>query len=151
MADTVKIRGHHLLCMLTYVGYGYTPAFVENYNAVIGRINAGEDVMLVEGIDDVCAALHCGDNGDYAGAGHCLEKGAAERDRKALRDIGAALQRQIQTGDTLTLTQPMIADLRQRFVDGSIRKACEGCEWYTLCTDVAAKDYIAAKLFPPDC
>jgi uncharacterized protein len=151
MADPVKLRGHHLLCMLTYVGYGYTPAFVENYNAVIARINAGAAVTLVQGMDDVCAALHCADNGDYTDAGHCLEKGTAERDRKALRDIGAALQQPLQNGDTLTLTQPMIADLRQRFAAGSIRQACAGCEWHNLCTDIAAKNYTAAKLFPPDC
>ncbi|OWU61413.1 2Fe-2S ferredoxin, partial [Staphylococcus aureus] len=39
---TIRLRGHHLLCMLTYVGKGYSPAFVENYDAMAGRLGRGE-------------------------------------------------------------------------------------------------------------
>ncbi len=42
-AVTVRLRAHHLLCLLTYVGKGYTPAFTANYDAVVARLDAGED------------------------------------------------------------------------------------------------------------
>ncbi len=53
----VRLRGHHFLCLLTYKGLGYTPAFVENMTAVATRINAGAKVILHPGPDDICAAL----------------------------------------------------------------------------------------------
>ena len=31
---TIKLRAHHLLCLLTYVGKGYSPAFTANYDRV---------------------------------------------------------------------------------------------------------------------
>lgn len=54
---SVKLRGHHLLCILTFVGHGYSRAFSDNYKAVVQRLNAGEPVVLVDGPDDICAAL----------------------------------------------------------------------------------------------
>ncbi len=57
---TVRLRGHHLLCMLTFVGKGYSPAFVENYDRIAGRLSEGEDILLVDGPDDICAPLLCG-------------------------------------------------------------------------------------------
>ncbi len=52
---TVELRPHHLLCMLTYVGKGYSPAFCANYDAVLARLSAGEEILLVDGPDSVCA------------------------------------------------------------------------------------------------
>ena len=46
---TVRLRAHHLLCMLTYVGKGYSPAFVENYEAIAARLSAGEEIEMVAG------------------------------------------------------------------------------------------------------
>ena len=37
---TVRLRAHHLLCMLTYVGKGYTAAFTANYDRIVERLNA---------------------------------------------------------------------------------------------------------------
>ena len=53
----MRLRGHHFLCLLTYKGLGYTPAFVENMTAIATRINAGAKVILHPGPDDICAAL----------------------------------------------------------------------------------------------
>ncbi|RUZ88238.1 DUF1284 domain-containing protein, partial [Mesorhizobium sp. M7A.F.Ca.US.006.01.2.1] len=54
---TIKLRAHHLLCPLTYVGKGYSPAFTANYDRVAERLSRGEDILLVSGPDDVCAPL----------------------------------------------------------------------------------------------
>ncbi len=54
---TVRLRAHHLLCMLTYVGKGYSPAFVENYEVIAARLSAGEEIELVAGPDDICGPL----------------------------------------------------------------------------------------------
>ena len=75
---TVRLRAHHLLCMLTYVGKGYTQSFTVNYDRVAERLNRGEEIEIVAGPDDICAPLLCGD------AAHCFRKSVSERDAKAL-------------------------------------------------------------------
>ena len=49
---TVRLRPHHLLCLLTYVGKGYSPAFTANYDAIAMRIEQGEELLIVSGPDD---------------------------------------------------------------------------------------------------
>src|SRR4051794_14584578 len=56
-AMTVRLRPHHLLCLLTYVGEGYSPDFVDNLDYVSRKLLQGEDVLLVDGPDDICAPV----------------------------------------------------------------------------------------------
>ena len=81
---TIRLRAHHLLCLLTYVGKGYSPAFTANYDAIAERLSRGEDILLVSGPDDICAPLL--DEPEP----HCLNEGVIERDRLAARDEGKA-------------------------------------------------------------
>ncbi len=75
---TVRLRGHHLLCMLTYIGKGYSPAFVDNYDTIAERLSGGEDIEIIDGPDDICQPLLC--TGDC----HCFNESVVVRDRLAL-------------------------------------------------------------------
>src|SRR5712672_2376586 len=74
---TVRLRAHHLLCMLTFVGEGYSPAFTENYRSIARRLSAGEEIELVSGPDDICAPLMEGADP------HCLKASVIDRDAAA--------------------------------------------------------------------
>ncbi|TPO01715.1 DUF1284 domain-containing protein [Mesorhizobium sp. B1-1-5] len=132
---TIKLRAHHLLCLLTYVGKGYSPAFTANYDKVVKRLGEGEGVVIVAGPDDVCAPL-LGEPEP-----HCLRESAAERDRMAARDVGALLGRPIKAGDRLVLNAASLAEMRKAFSAGLTRQACSGCEWFGLCDTVAASGF----------
>lgn len=83
---TVRLRPHHLLCMLTYVGKGYTSGFVENYDRVAARLNAGEeDIELVDGPDDICTGLLCESHA------HCFNEGVVQRDEAARLSVSTLL------------------------------------------------------------
>jgi hypothetical protein len=129
---TVRLRAHHLLCLLTYVGKGYSPAFTANYDKVIKRLRVGEGVVIVSGPDDICAPLLA--EPDV----HCLRESAADRDLLAARDVGAFLGRPIQDGDRFALDASSLAGMRKAFSAGQTRQACSGCEWSGLCDTVAA-------------
>ena len=144
----IKLRGHHLLCLLPYVGHGYTPDFTQNFNGIAERLGQGAPVEIVAGMDDICTALHCGDNGDYKDAGHCLREKAVERDNLALQDVGAVLGLALVAGQKLDLTAERVEMMRQCFADGSLRKACHGCEWFDTCSGIAACGFDGVKLFP---
>jgi hypothetical protein len=137
---TVRLRAHHLLCLLTYVGKGYSPAFTANYNVVVKRLAGGEDILIVSGPDDICAPLL------EEPEPHCLRESAAERDRLAARDVGAFLNRPIQAGDRFVLDAPSLAGMRKAFSAGLTRQACSGCEWSSLCDTVAAGGFGDTRL-----
>lgn len=132
---TIRLRPHHLLCVLTYVGKGYSPAFTANFDAIAARLARGEPAVIVAGPDDVCAPLL-----GEAGA-HCHRDSVSERDRRAARDAATLLGRPVETQTRLVFDAPLLARLRTAFAAGAIRSACGGCQWQALCSDIAAGGY----------
>ena len=80
---TLALRAHHLLCMLTYAGRGYSPDFVRNFDHITARLAAGAPITLVHGPDAICAPLCCGPDGNNA---HCHQASAQARDAQATRN-----------------------------------------------------------------
>lgn len=137
---TVHLRPHHLLCILTYVGRGYSPAFTENMAGIITRIAAGEAIEILNGPDDICAP-----QADNEGA-HCDLESVIARDRAASDDVGKLLKILIRPGTRLVLNEDTVRSLRRAFAAKSVRSACEGCEWTNLCSFVAAARFAGAQL-----
>ncbi|OLP45603.1 DUF1284 domain-containing protein [Rhizobium oryziradicis] len=137
---TVRLRPHHLLCMLTFVGKGYTPDFVENYHAVAKRLSAGEAIMIVEGPDDLCQPL------THAADAHCFGESVNGRDRQAASAVSALLQQPVAPDTMIVPDAALLARLRQAFSDGSVRRGCSGCEWSGLCDGVASSGYAEALI-----
>jgi uncharacterized protein len=137
---TVRIRAHHLLCMLTYVGKGYTGAFTANYDKIVERLGGGEDMLLVAGPDDICTPL-LADNDE-----HCFGQSVIERDESAVKAVEALLGQPIAPGERLVLDAGKLAELRAAFRTGEIRPACTGCEWHDLCTAIAEGNFQNTRL-----
>jgi hypothetical protein len=148
----MRLRPHHLLCLLTYVGKGYSPAFTDNLDQITLRLAGGEALELVPGPDDICAALlRCGDGADPIDAAlpsppHCLAPSVSRRDEQALRSLNAHLPQPLHIGSRLVLDAALLQRLRGLFARGEIRQACLGCEWHGLCTAVAASGYVGVRL-----
>lgn len=138
----IYLRAHHLLCLLTYIGKGYTPAFVRNYDEIAHRLDAGEAIEITSEPDDICAPIAC----DLAE--HCHGVSVRNRDALAARDVGALLGMEIVPGTTLTLTTERLAQMRAAFAEGAIRNACVGCEWNELCTHEAKGGYPHVRVRP---
>jgi hypothetical protein len=117
--------------MLTFIGEGYTPAFTENYRRIADRLSVGEDIEIVAGPDDICAPLLPG------GAPHCLNASVVMRDEAAAEAVGRLLGMPVSEGTRLTPDGSTLARLRRNFAFGTIRRACEDCEWAELCGHVA--------------
>lgn len=139
---TIRLRPHHLLCLLTYLGKGYTPAFIANYDRIVERLNNGEDIELVWGPDDICQPM-LGEQ-----ACHCHNASVHERDEAAARDVGVLLSGEALMPGPMTLAPGTIATLRDQFSKGAIRAACRGCEWQDLCTSIADRGFEDCKLAP---
>ncbi|WP_110666740.1 DUF1284 domain-containing protein [Salinicola halophilus] len=135
---SVALRAHHLLCVLTYVGRGYSEAFVANYDALARRIIAGEPIRLVAGPDDICAPLLAP---TASAPAHCRQPSVVERDAAARHEVAALLGRALAVGDTFTLDADTLSRLRDGFRANEIRTACVDCQWSELCTSVADGGY----------
>lgn len=123
----VRLRGHHFICLHFFRGEGYSPAFVDNLEAAVGRAT-GQEAVVVDGADDVCAACP-----GLASDGTCADPSGGETsvrrlDRMAWRTLG------IHPGDHLSL-----ADARELLADDAMAagmwraEACAGCAWESVC------------------
>ena len=140
----IHLRPHHLLCMLTFIGKGYTPVFVANFEQVVRRLSTGtETIEIVAGPDDLCAPLLC--EADC----HCHRASVLERDRLATESIAALLGHSLAPGTRFLLTSTDLEQLRSAFAAGTIREACTGCQWKPLCDDIAANGFTATLLVNP--
>ncbi|CDN46789.1 2Fe-2S ferredoxin [Neorhizobium galegae bv. orientalis str. HAMBI 540] len=143
----MRLRPHHLLCMLTFVGEGYSPAFVANYRRLAGRLSAGEPIEIVSGPDDICAPLLSDEDA------HCFGASVAGRDAAALADIARLLGRELRIGAVIASDPALFEQLRRAFSAGVTRHACTGCEWSSLCDRIAGEDYKGALVMtfsPPE-
>lgn len=136
-ANPVRLRGHHFLCLLTYKGLGYTPAFVDNMTAIAERINASAKVILHAGPDDICAALT---PADRAACNHdCAKPETAALDAMAEKATVAVLDHGLN--EAFVLDAEKIAKLRAAFLTGESRSACGLCRWRAVCDEIAGSGY----------
>jgi hypothetical protein len=126
--------------MLTYVGKGYSAAFTENFDRICERLGRGEDILLVDGPDDVCAPLL------LEADPHCHEASVVERDRLSAEAASRLLEKPVFTGSHLTLDAARLQHLRNAFKSGSSRDACHSCEWHDLCTGIAGAEFPDVRL-----
>lgn len=138
---TVRLRPHHLLCLLTYAGKGYNAAFIANLDSIAVRLSAGEDMLIVSGPDDICAPML----GEMES--HCLRNSVTERDRQAAASLGTLLGYSIAEDTELQLHSSLLRLMRDAFSSGRIRGACGGCEWFDLCSSTAASGYRTVSFY----
>ena len=129
----VRLRAHHLLCVLTYVGKGYSPDFVAGYDRVVARL---------AGPDEVCAPL--------AGEAdrHCDDPSTFARDARAAAALAPALGRTPTPGTRLRLDAATLARLRAAAAEDRFALACAGCPWLDLCRTVADGGFAGVRLAP---
>lgn len=137
---TIRLRAHHLLCMLTYVGKGYTAEFCTNYDGIVARLTRGEDILIVAGPDDVCAPLLTTE------APHCHNDSVLVRDAQAAAAASELLGAPVTPGFRFKLDPTTLTRFRTAFAAGTSRIACDGCEWSGLCDSVAGNGFEGTRL-----
>lgn len=128
--------------MLTFVGKGYTPEFTANYRRIAERLTAGEGIRIVAGPDDVCAPLLGGADP------HCFGDSVVTRDANAAEAVGRLIGQPVMPGLCLTPDAVLLSKLRAAFARQTLRPACSGCEWSSLCTAIAEDGYAGTLVTP---
>lgn len=141
MQTHIKLRPHHLLCLLTYIGKGYSTAFTANYDAAVKKLKENNTIEIVAGPDDICQPMLAD---KYA---HCKQSSIAMRDQLTIQSLNDLwCQNVIELGNNFVLDKTKLDTMRQAFKSNQIRKACLGCQWSLLCTQIANENFYQAKL-----
>ena len=117
---TYNIRAHHGMCLFFFQGKGYSGAFVENMEKMKAILEENQEIRLMDGPDDICAA--CPNKATES----CAEK-ASRYDREVLRRCG------LSVGDTLPYRE-----FSQKVIETTLRPGlradiCGDCQWSGLC------------------
>lgn len=136
----IPLRPHHLLCLLTFVGRGYSDSFARRLLAVVESLKAGTPARLVTGPDAICAGLLGCSNDD----GHCRQPSVTARDADALRLLQPHFDGGLTVGAEIPGLLARRAALRVAYRDGAFRAACQGCPWQGFCAEIARGGYAGA-------
>ena len=117
----LHLRPHHLLCLQTFIGHGYSEEFVRRMTIVKNQLEQDPltFIEVVEGADDLCAA--CPNNTD----GQCTS------DKPAVFDLLVRNKLQLSSNNIkgiptdLKISVPLIEE------------CCPDCEWKELCLEQA--------------
>lgn len=132
----IKLRGHHLFCIITHVGKGYSTGFVENMSEIVTQIASGCRVTLVWGPDSIC------DGWKESPVCHCNKyKDILWRDILGFISISILLRKIILPGCKITINKKDLITLQKCFHKKGFRVGCSGCQWKSLCDEVSAKNF----------
>ena len=127
----LHLRPHHLLCLQTFIGRGYSEEFIEHMTLVKKQLttNPRTPITLVSGADDLCE--HC----PNCVEGQCTSEKPALFDRLVTEKLMATKQYpelSSDSGSLLLLGIPEELHMSQELLD----ECCPGCEWKELCERV---------------
>ncbi len=126
-SDSIRLRGHTLLCLQGFRGEGYSPEFVENMAAVHRTLTDHPEVLVevLDSPDAVCGAcphrrpIGCTLNGDRS------EEEMTDQDRVVLRKLG------LQVKDRLRW-QDILERIRVSVSGDNLPSICGSCRWLPL-------------------
>jgi len=140
----VRLRGHHLLCLLGYQGMGYSPEYVANMTAIHTRLRRTPDtpVEIVEGPDLLCQAFPADDPAQPV---HCEEERVMWRDAQILARLG------LRPGAVISWQEILDRIIEDVAVE-DIPQFCHTCPWlsYGVCEAGLARLKRGEGLLPVD-
>jgi hypothetical protein len=121
---TIKLRGHHLICLHFFKGEGYNPEFIKNLMEIFKRVGAGEELEVCSGADDVCKMC------PYLKGKVCLYDEDAEVEIRAMDKRAMGLLR-LKTRERVRW-QEIRERIPEIFKEWS-EEYCKECDWRKVC------------------
>ncbi|MEW6418204.1 MAG: DUF1284 domain-containing protein [Nitrospirota bacterium] len=121
---SIKLRGHHLICLHFFKGEGYNPEFVKNLREILKRVEAGEELEVCPGADDVCKTC------PYLKGMKCFYDKDAEAEIRAMDKRAKGLLR-LKIRDRVKWQE-----IRERIPEifhAWSEEYCKECDWRKVC------------------
>lgn len=126
----IRIRGHHLLCIKGFNGYGYSKEFVENLQKIKERIDKEKNILIeiTDNADDICRSCPR------------LIDGKCEHEIKGKSDIGSYDRKILEAIGIKPNTAMPVREIdiliKARFNSFEAIEnvgLCLNCEWKEVC------------------
>lgn len=131
---TMKIRGHHLLCIQSFKGFGYNQDFIDNMYKLIDAIKSSNDLFLhiVAECDDICLYCPHATSTKNPSPRICLKDDNSEielrkMDLNVISRFNLSVGKKIKASEVFKLAQ---TEIRK---DKDIFKICGSCKWIDIC------------------
>jgi hypothetical protein len=120
----IKFRGHHLICLHFFSGEGYNSEFVANLREILKRVEAGEEIEVCPGADDICKKC------PYLKEDRCLygrntESEIREMDRTAIKFLRLKNQEGVKWEDIREKIPEILNEWSGEY--------CKNCAWRKVC------------------
>jgi len=117
------LRGHHLICLHFFSGYGYDASFVENLRNVLKRAE-NEDIEIISTADNICTKC------PYLKAHKCTydekaDEEIKEMDETALKLLNLYAGQKIKWQDLKNLIPNIFHEWHDIY--------CNECDWKQSC------------------
>ncbi|MDQ6418881.1 DUF1284 domain-containing protein [Paenibacillus sp. LHD-117] len=136
---TIRLRGHHLLCLLGYRGKGYSDGFCTNMTEIYEtlRVRPETEIAIIEGPDDICRAFPADQHS------HCRNDSVFRKDSDILSKVG------MKIGDSASWSS-ILERVAGNVQPDDIRTLCSDCRWepYGLCKEGVAHIHGRRELRP---
>ena len=126
LAHPLRVRAHHLLCILGFRGLGYSEEFIATMGKVVKSLcsNSTFPVILVAECDIICASC------PHNKGSKCLKEANSEskvktQDLEVLHRLSFEAGAQIPAGKVW-------AKIKERLSFKDMAEICRDCEWLEL-------------------
>ena len=130
LADAIKIRAHHLLCLLGFRGLGYNQEFINTMKKVAEAVfNKRARLRIVDSCDIICSAC------PYRKGNECAKKKDSSQEVKK-QNMELAGKLGIKIGMDLDWRHAKTL-IMQNITPEDLGKLCKRCEWlkFGYCVD----------------
>jgi hypothetical protein len=126
----ITIRGHHLLCINGFQGYGYNKDFIDNLHSIVSNLRSNKEIHIkvIDSPDDICEKCpfrvdnECKQN-------PCAEETLSTDDRKVIKKLGLKTNGLYRIGEIFDLIEKRIKSVEDLEELG----ICSRCEWRNVC------------------
>ncbi len=121
----ITLRPHHGLCVLHFVGKGYSEGFVDNMTRIVLELKHSNPMILLgEGADDICVCCP-----------HNLSSGCESGQKPAQIDARCLSLCGFSANQVVSWAEYRDALRRNILSAGQLNRVCEGCQWLSICNE----------------
>lgn len=140
----MRLRAHHLLCILGFRGLGYDEKFVKGMEGIIQKIknNPNLGIELIEGCDDICAACPFNVEGFCRNEVVGGEEAVRRKDREVAKRVKLKEREKYSIKEILNL-------IKKKIKPCDLSAICGDCPWREMgyCAEGLKKidDFLGGK------
>ncbi|MBE0415527.1 MAG: DUF1284 domain-containing protein [Dehalococcoidia bacterium] len=123
----MKLRAHHLICIIGFRGLGYSKEYVDNMTKIVVQLRSSPETLIeIAGKpDDICSPCpFLGDKG-------CQERGLESEEVVRNRDLAVTGRLNMVVGDRITWAEAE-ERIRSSISPEDLDKICQDCQWLPL-------------------